>query len=102
MAISSAFSEECSPSIALAGTTQPSSTSPSFIALLRATGTGMAAAVVAGWGKPVAAFLIIILFVTGAPILAVLIGVGIGWVAITLLPLPEPEAAPEPAAATSE
>lgn len=63
---------------------------------------GMAAAVVAGWGKPVAAFLIIILFVTGAPILAVLIGVRIGWVAITLLPLPEPEADPEPAAATSE
>lgn len=102
MAISSALSEECSPSLALAGTTQPSSTSPNFIALLRATGTGMAAAVVAGLGKPVAAFLIIILFVTGAPILAVFVGVGIGWVAITLLPLPKPAADPEPAAATSE
>ena len=57
---------------------------------------------VAGWGKPVAAFLIIILFVTGAPILAVLIGVGIGWVAIALLPLPKPEADPERTAPTSE
>lgn len=63
----------------------------------------MAAAVVAVLGKPVAAFLIIIiLFVTGAPILAVFVGVGIGWVAITLLPLPKPAADPEPAAATSE
>ena len=62
----------------------------------------MAAAVVAVLGKPVAAFLIIILFVTGAPILAVFVGVGIGWVAITLLSLPKPEADSEPAAATSE
>ena len=66
-----------------------------------AMAAGLAASVVAGWGKPLAAFLVIILFVTGAPVLALLAGVGVGWAAIALLPLPQP-AADETKEATSE
>lgn len=66
-----------------------------------AMAAGLAAAVVAGWGKPLAAFLVIILFVTGAPVLALLAGVGVGWAAIALLPLPQP-AADEAKETTSE
>lgn len=50
-----------------------------------AMAAAMGAAVVAGWGKPVAAFLVLALLVTGVPSLAVVAGVGIGWLVMALV-----------------
>lgn len=54
----------------------------------------MGATVVAGWGKPLAAFFVLILLVSGVPGVAILTGVAIGWIATSLLPAPvrEPSA----------
>lgn len=67
-----------------------------------AMAAAMGAAVVAGWGKPLAAFFVLILLVSGVPAVAVLGGVGVGWVLVALLPTPDAQATrPDAAAAVT-